>query len=70
MEEQLIELGFVKFPDNMVMKPYRELFIYYPVKDNPVEITLKNGRVYTSEKHQVKFEAFIQNFKEDYGKEN
>jgi hypothetical protein len=68
MEEQLLELGFVKWPDEMVMKPFREYFAYYDDKGGLLEVTLKRGRIYLSEKKFVKFETFIENFKKDYEK--
>ena len=69
MEEQLIELGFVKFPDERVMRPYRPLFMFYPFKGDPLEVTLKRGRIYHTQKKFESFETFIDKFKKDYEKE-
>jgi hypothetical protein len=68
-EEQLIDLGFVKSPDEFIMIPYRPLFVFHPVKGDAIEVTLKRGRIYHTQKKFEKFETFIEKFKRDYGRE-
>jgi hypothetical protein len=70
MEEQLLDLGFVKWPDDMIMKPFRTYFAYHDTKGGLHEVTLKRGRAYLTDKKYIKFETFIENFKRDYGNKN
>jgi len=69
MKEQLIELGFVRVPDKSVMQPYRPLFMFYPFSGDPIEVTLKRGRIYHTQKKFESFEIFIEKFKKDYEKQ-
>lgn len=66
MEDQLINLGFVKFPDEVINVPFRKYFAYH-YTGGLLEVTLKNGKIYTSEKVSVGFDTFIEKFKKEYG---
>jgi hypothetical protein len=56
MEEQLIKLGFVKYPDAVVMKPFRPYFIRHMKDGDPIEVTVKRGKIYKTEKTTISYE--------------
>jgi hypothetical protein len=65
VEEQLINLGFVKWPDEMIMKPYRAFFMYHFPDGDTLEVTVKRGKAYTTSMRKgVTIETFIRKFKE------